>query len=581
VAEQSIGREPIQIVELDLDRCALTYGVAPCAAALGVTGAIKCFNTRKTCQDTANYTNTDTLTLRFTKSRSNLPTALGTLIPSLQGVSTRPAEIDLETGIGVRAKATIQIKDHPHHDRGIDPYAREREYDPNERGTFWRKLLARNPYYQGRAARIREGYVGQTLAQMRTRHYVIERIKGPDIQGNVSVELKDILKLADKDRAKAPKHSSGVLASSITAGAGTATLSPGGVGDEEYPASGTVAIGDEAIDFTRSGDTLTLTARATRGTEADDHDAGDTVQLCLAWNDKPVTDALYELLTGYTTITAANIPKADWDAEFATWLAGFAMTGIVMEPTGVDDLCAELLVQSGSLFWWDEYEQKVRFFAIKPPPQPPRVLNSRDHILEDSQRREEKPEERASQIYMYYGQIDPTEDVDDPTNYRRVRGEILSNEESADLYGESRIKRVFARFMDSSNDGQASIIVDRLANRLRDTPHYLRIAVDAKDRDIALGDLIDVDSDLNVTPDGRVTRVRYQVVQREESQPGHKVILKLQVYSAFQAGQRFAYVVADGTADYDAVSSGARDPGGWIAGGSPPDVDGDPPYLII
>lgn len=579
--EKSAGREPIQIVEIDLDKCSLTYGTSPCTADIGTTGAVKCYNTRKTCQDTANYDNSSTLTLRFTQPRSNLPTDQGLLIPALKSVRTRPAKIDIETGIGVRAKATVTFNDFPHHDRGIDPYVNDRDFNPAERSTFWRKLLARNPYYQGRAARIREGYVGQDLADMRTRHYVIEKVKGPDVQGRIQLEFKDILKLADKDRAKAPKTSTGQLSGDISSGASSFTLVPSGVGNDEYPTSGTVAIGDEAIKFTRSGDAMTVTERGAWNTEADDHEAGDTVQLALVWDDEPVTDALYELLTDYTTISASNIPKTDWDAEYTDWLQGFNLTGVVLEPTGVDDLCKELLQQSGSLFWWDEYEQEVKFFAIKPPPQPPKRINPRDHILEDSQSREEQPEDRASQVYVYYGQIDPSEDVDETGNYKRVRGEILTDEESTDLYGERRIKRVFARFFDSNNDAQVSVVTNRLANRLRDTPHFLSIAVDAKDRDINLGDLLDVESDLNVTPEGEIKIVRYQVIQKDEKDPGHVVVLRLQAYSAFQADDRFAYIVPDGSDDYDDVSVAGREPGCWIASGDPATVDGDPPYLII
>jgi hypothetical protein len=39
--------------ELDIPRCANTYGVAPCTAAL--TGDNKCFNSRASCQDLPNF----------------------------------------------------------------------------------------------------------------------------------------------------------------------------------------------------------------------------------------------------------------------------------------------------------------------------------------------------------------------------------------------------------------------------------------------------------------------------------------------------------------------------------------------
>ena len=200
-----IGREPITIVEIDQDFCALTYGVSPCAAALGVTGATKCFNGIASCQDTDNFT-LSALTLRFCTPIENtgLPKTL-TVIPSLKSVTTVPTRInigaaDLQASpLGQRARITAEFRDHPYHDRLVDPYAAERDYDAAARGTFWSKWLARNPYHQGRSLRVRDGYVGQSLAEMRVRHYVIERIDGPT-RGVVKVIAKDPLKLLDDNR---------------------------------------------------------------------------------------------------------------------------------------------------------------------------------------------------------------------------------------------------------------------------------------------------------------------------------------------------------------------------------------------
>ena len=49
------GRIPTVFVELDMDFCANTYGIAPCTASIGVTGASKCYNTYATCQSKANF----------------------------------------------------------------------------------------------------------------------------------------------------------------------------------------------------------------------------------------------------------------------------------------------------------------------------------------------------------------------------------------------------------------------------------------------------------------------------------------------------------------------------------------------
>ena len=62
-----MGRQPFQYVEIDLDYCANTAGVAPCTALQ--TGDAKCFNTYATCNDTQNF-NLTTNTYRFCSPNS-------------------------------------------------------------------------------------------------------------------------------------------------------------------------------------------------------------------------------------------------------------------------------------------------------------------------------------------------------------------------------------------------------------------------------------------------------------------------------------------------------------------------------
>jgi hypothetical protein len=50
-----VGRQPAIVLEMDCDTCSRVYGTAPCTAAIGVTGTQRCFNTKKTCQDPANF----------------------------------------------------------------------------------------------------------------------------------------------------------------------------------------------------------------------------------------------------------------------------------------------------------------------------------------------------------------------------------------------------------------------------------------------------------------------------------------------------------------------------------------------
>jgi len=50
---KSLGREPVEVIEIVTPKCANVYGSSPCTAAAATGG--ECFNTRATCQDTANY----------------------------------------------------------------------------------------------------------------------------------------------------------------------------------------------------------------------------------------------------------------------------------------------------------------------------------------------------------------------------------------------------------------------------------------------------------------------------------------------------------------------------------------------
>lgn len=278
----SPSREPIQLVEIDVDFCTHAYGAAPCAAALGVTGAGKCHNTFATCQDKIAFQRR-ALQLRFATPTTRLPRG-ETIFPVVERVSTRASSVNIagldeERGpLGRRATVTVEMADFAYHDRLVDRYAAERVtgaaqadgvgYRPEDRGTFFGKLRARWPYHAGRALRIVDAYLeGGQLVDARSRHYVITRFDGPDSEGRVSWEAKDILALADDDRAQAPRASSGRLLAQIEAGAGSLTLTPAGIG-ATYPAAGRAAIGSEIVAFARVGDVMTLTGRGVAGTTA-------------------------------------------------------------------------------------------------------------------------------------------------------------------------------------------------------------------------------------------------------------------------------------------------------------------------
>jgi hypothetical protein len=239
----------LTFIEIDVDYCSLTYGTAPCTASLGVTGADRCYNTINTCQARAAFANAP-VTLRFAIDTLALPESGIEALPYLTGFDYTSPTISLGQDLGTRASLSANFMDRPHPDTGagFDKYLSLRAYDdPFIRGTFFGRFATRQKYLKGRPMRLIQGYVGQTLAEMETHHFLIENFTGPDRQGIYRITAKDALKLADGDRAQAPALSIGYLTNDITNSQTTIPISPAGIAISGYQPGGYLAIGGKEI----------------------------------------------------------------------------------------------------------------------------------------------------------------------------------------------------------------------------------------------------------------------------------------------------------------------------------------------
>ena len=515
-----VGREPIQIVQIDQDFCGEVYGVAPCTASIPTTGDIKCFNTFSTCQDTTNF-NKGSLTISFGKATDALPKD-EYIIPSLVSVSASPTTLNAGGGsnnsgpLGVRSSVAITFRDHPHSDRLVDPYRTERGYIATDRGTFWGKWIARNPYYQNRIIRVLDGYKGQLLSEMTSRTYIIDSVSGPNASGAVTIKAKDILRLADNDKAVAPRLSEGELIADINETATTLRIT--GAVEADYPAPGIVVISDEVITYTGVSTiivneeiNLTGCVRGTNGTLADDHSLEDRVQLCLEYTDELVSDIAYDLLTNYGSIPTAYIDKPAWDDEASTWLAQFNMSTLITEPTGVTELLGEITEQALFYIWWDERQQLINLRAIRPAVETPVSITDNSNILAETTSIQVKADERISQVWVFWNRKDPTEDLDEDKNYRAVRIRANLEAEGENQFGEQRIKKIYSRWI--QNSAQAINITSRLLARYSDNQKYLTLALDAKDRQLWTGDIADITHFNIVDTTGLPETQRWQILR--------------------------------------------------------------------
>jgi len=302
--------------------------------------------------------------------------------------------------------------------------------------------------------------------------------------------------------------------------------------------------------------------RGTDGSIADTHSLDANVQVCLRYTDVQVWDVVYDLLTTYAKIPATYIPYADWEAEGLVWLPQFNVTTLITEPTGVDDLMYELMEQVLFYIWWDERDQEIKLRAIRPIIGQAPVFTDQSNILENSVSFSTDPKNRVSQVWVYYNQKNRAEDVDEGSNYQQIELRADLDAESDNQYGESRIRKVYARWI--QNNAQAINLAARLLGASYNNPKYMKIRVDAKDRDIWTADIVDIYNRNIVNFNGQQELERYQILSVQEVVSGEVIEYEMQKF--LFRGTRFGFYMAAGAPLYvDATPEQREAPSGWFA----------------
>lgn len=561
---------PVTVFEIDLDYCDLTFGVGACTAALGGQIVRKCYNTWNTCKLKSAFVK-GSKTYRFVTPNSGFPVGQN-YIPALMSASGRSGTVNVAgaddklSALGQRAVITAKLIDFADSDTLTDKYQAERVsgaaqidepgYDPRDRLSFWAKLKARNANYAGRPCRIIQGTLsGGVFTPVTTRHFVITEFDGPDSSGHVTIEAKDILTLADSEKAVAPKAGRGFLSADIDELATSVTLLPAGVG-VEYAASGFATIGSEIIRFSRVGDVLTIT-RGQRGTIASKHNINDTVQSSYSPRLKRIDAVLKELLEDYANVPSAYIPYAAWQAECNRWAPNLFLTADICKPEGVAKLIGELSIL-GVTIWWDDVAQLIQL-RINRPPDTDTVSDITDagHIISASQ--EDRDEDRLTRVSFWTVQIDPTKALG-KDNFLRQRLLIDVDAESAFNYNDTRVKEIYCRWLNHGPDSLVRILSKRLLNRFNRQPVLYEVTLDAKD-DVALADIVRMNSRIIADESGKARPQLMQIIRRDDVKNGHSIKIKAQ---QFQFDQRYGYVTENTRPVYNSSSAAQKARGAYF-----------------
>jgi len=533
---KEFGRQPFEVVKIYLDKCGQPgFGLGTCTG----TGE-PCYFGRASCVDVVNFINAPAQDVRmFCSQTARIPDGLEGAIPCILKVNPTPPTLDASGGMGMRASTSVTLADFPHSDIGTDPYVFLRSYDPITQGTYFGKLKARNPFYSGRRMEVLTGYLTADgafdPANFKSRNYFIDSWVGP-VSGQVSITAKDVLRLAGDDKAQAPFISAGRIATDITSASTGVNLLPIGIGSF-YPASGTMKIGKELINFTRAGDVVTFVTRGAFGTTPDSHDADDASQECLVITSMKPQDILYLLLTVYAKIPIAFLDKAQWDQEQLDYLPRLYST-VIASPTGVSKLIGEMGEHMGFQIWWDEVEQKVKMRAVRPAENSElKPITEESNIDDSSVTVKDLVDERFNEVWVFYGLIDYTEKLDEPSNYRGQYAKPALSEQDASMDGDVKIKKIFSRWITAQNAVAAYDLADKTVQRSKSTPIELNFMIDAKDSDIGIADFIAVQTRSVQTKTGAAATVPAQVTKRSEPVVGSKIkVTARQTYVSGQDG---------------------------------------------
>lgn len=346
-------------------------------------------------------------------------------------------------------------------------------YDPYFRGSFWPRFLARNPYYASFSCRVYEGYVGDAIEDMRVRNYVIDTIDGP-ANGEVTIKAKDLFSLIEKRKAQAPPPTQGELAADLTGTPATFTLAPAGIGDSEYgpletlmgtPGAGHVAIGRECIQYTRVGDVMTVVLRKALGTQQEDHKEGDVVQWVLSYSVQAAHDVFYHLLTNFSAVPSANIPKAAWDVSMEA--NDDFYSAHIAKPTPVSDLIGELEQQAAVTLWPDVETGLVQLRPLRAGASVA-TLDDDAWFVDGGQFAWQRVEDkRISDVLVHYGQISPLEDLEDDKNYR---SHLVHPTGAGLLYGTDSLFEIYSRWIPEGGRTFAQHTAKRVAAMFENPP---------------------------------------------------------------------------------------------------------------
>ena len=550
----AISRTPVDLVVITSDYCDETFGAGSCTA-IG-SGDSKCYNTYKTCKDTANF-NKSTKDYKFTSA--DVPVSKLTfqgVRPYIEEIEDLPTEI--KDNLTLTGKTIITMYDEPDTDIGIDPYYADRT-DP-ARGTFWKKWLARNPNYIGRRIRRYHGFTDLDEGDFeQTFEGVLESIT-INGDGTATIEAGDLLKSIED-----------IMIPAETECALNTDIDDTSTAISVYPAtgiasSGYIRIGDEIIKYDGMTDNVLDPDNVERGywgTTAEAHSKDDAIQQVKYYSPQSPYDIISEMLLTDCSIAAGFVDSTALTALKALDLYMVKFSAILSEPRPARELLFEIVDLCDCKCWVGE-DLKITFGKNLPnyPGRAYTTITDADNIIIDSDGVDPNIDSRISRITMYW-EKDAVGVEGDPAYYARKSQEKDTVGESANMYGTIKEKIIYCRWL--RHDYMDEDLIERYISnllkrmlRLYKAPMPLySFSLEMKDNAIKTGSFVRIDTDaivdtLGASLSGKV----FQVVKRSAIKDGRIDMTVLQ-YPV----KKICFTAANTVPEYLSATTAERESG--------------------
>ena len=464
------------------------------------------YGTPKTTDDPRAYTGVDFRSYRYSQTE----------IPNLQTFGTEKLDIgnfsspkaEPSKSIGARAELSVSVKDF----KDSDAFSLQGPYIDRAsiNTSHFCKLFARNNIKNKRAI-VYRGYLVNGLFDEQNftkEHYIISSFSQPksDI---VNFKLSDALKLTNIKNKKIPAQTNGVIAFDIDSSVTSLTFSQST--DEEYGAvgaTGRISVNDEFMDFTITSETTMDITRGLGGTVAQEHSAGDTIQLCISNDNYNIIDWIAQIIS-FSDIPDTYIDTVNWEQLKANDLSSYNLTRTLFKPEAIEKYLNELIVVGGLTMWTDVVSEKIKIITTPSFDQAQYSYGLDDYRARTIKvDRDDKSHVNSQRIL--WGKVDPTKtEVSLFKSFQSVSTTILPQNLGYTSQGDD-IKTEWL----NGNDALAAAIANRIVQRFDVPPFKVSFTVDASvvgdvgSENIGIGSIFEyeVPTEIETTASGGVIK---------------------------------------------------------------------------